>query len=53
MPWVYKNIHIPPGFHDELVKIKESLVHMNCPTPLTALGYRKLSTIHKREGFRV
>jgi hypothetical protein len=42
MPWVYKNIPIPPGLHDELVKIIHDKIASGAYEPSNAAqGWRR------------
>jgi hypothetical protein len=50
MPWVYKNIPIPPGLHDELVKIIRDKIVSGAYEPSNAAYRSRWFCVIKRDG---
>jgi hypothetical protein len=50
MPWVYKNIPIPPGLHDELVKIIRDKIASGVYEPSNAAYCSRWFCVIKRDG---
>jgi hypothetical protein len=49
-PWVYKNIPIPPGVHDELVKIIHDKIASGAYEPSNAAYHSRWFCVIKRDG---
>jgi hypothetical protein len=50
MPWVYKNIPIPPGLHDELVNIIRDKIVSGAYEPSNAAYRSRWFCVIKRDG---
>jgi hypothetical protein len=50
MPWVYNNIPIPPGLHDELVKIIRDKIVFGAYEPSNAAYRSRWFCVIKRDG---
>jgi hypothetical protein len=50
MPWVYKNIPIPPGLHDELIKIISDKIVSGAYEPSNAAYCSRWFCVIKQDG---